>query len=80
MNEQENLRAHSEAMNQPASRALRSARRAQLWEGLNRYLASEASHAHKVAEQEHGDDASESGAGTTRTGRGGTGTEPDEGA
>lgn len=52
MTEQENLKAQQEAMKEPVSRALRSARRAQLWEGLNRYLASEASHARKVAREE----------------------------
>ncbi|WP_246456234.1 hypothetical protein [Nocardioides mesophilus] len=52
MSEQENLKAQREAMDEPVSRALRSARRAQLWEGLNRYLASEAAHAHKAAEEE----------------------------
>jgi hypothetical protein len=45
MSDVENARARSEAMNEPAGRALRSARRAQLWAGLNRYLASEAAHA-----------------------------------
>ena len=42
MSDVENARAHAEAMNEPVSRSLRSARRAQLWAGLNRYLASEA--------------------------------------
>ncbi len=45
MSDVENARAGAEAMNEPAGRALRSARRAQLWAGLNRYLASEAAHA-----------------------------------
>lgn len=52
MSELENARAQAEAMKEPTTRALRSARRAQLWAGLNRYLASEAVHAHKAAEQE----------------------------
>lgn len=52
MSELENARAQAEAMKEPDTRALRSARRAQLWAGLNRYLASEASHAHKAAAKE----------------------------
>lgn len=52
MSELENARAQAEAKNEPTTRALRSARRAQLWAGLNRYLASEAAHAHKAAEKE----------------------------
>jgi hypothetical protein len=48
MNDVENARAQAEAMNEPAGRALRSARRAQLWAGLNRYLASEAAHASRA--------------------------------
>jgi hypothetical protein len=51
MNDLENQRARAEAAER-VPRALRSARRAQLWAGLNRYLASEAVHAHKVAEAE----------------------------
>jgi len=51
MNDLENQRARAEAVEQ-VPRALRSARRAQLWAGLNRYLASEAVHAHKVATAE----------------------------
>lgn len=51
MNNVENERARAEAAEQ-VPRALRSARRAQLWAGLNRYLASEAVHAHKVAAEE----------------------------
>lgn len=52
MSDLENKRAQAEAMNQSVSRALRSARRSQLWAGLNRYLASEAEHATKVARAE----------------------------
>lgn len=51
MNDLENQRARAEAVEQ-VPRALRSARRAQLWAGLNRYLASEAVHATKVAKAE----------------------------
>lgn len=51
MNDLENQRARTEAVEQ-VPRALRSARRAQMWAGLNRYLASEAVHAHKVAATE----------------------------
>lgn len=51
MSDLENQRARAEAVEQ-VPRALRSARRAQLWAGLNRYLASEAVHAHKVAKAE----------------------------
>jgi hypothetical protein len=52
MSDVDNARARGEAMNEPAGRALRSARRAQLWAGLNRYLASEAVHAHHAKEAE----------------------------
>ena len=52
MSDVENARAHAEAMNEPVSRSLRSARRAQLWAGLNRYLASEAAHAKRTEEVE----------------------------
>lgn len=51
MSDLENKRARAEAVEQ-VPRALRSARRAQLWAGLNRYLASEAVHATKVARAE----------------------------
>ena len=51
MSDLENKRARAEAVEQ-VPRALRSARRAQLWAGLNRYLASEAVHATKVAKAE----------------------------
>lgn len=51
MNDLENSRARAEAVEQ-VPRALRSARRAQLWEGLNRYLASEAILAHGAASAE----------------------------
>ena len=52
MSDVENARARAEALNEPGTRALRSARRAQLWAGLNRYLASESAHARKVAAAE----------------------------
>lgn len=51
MNDLENQRARTEAVEQ-VPRALRSARRAQLWAGLNRYLASEAVHATRLAKAE----------------------------
>lgn len=41
MSDVEIPRAHEEAPEEQAPRALRSARRAQLWAGFNRYLASE---------------------------------------
>ena len=47
MSDIDNARIRAEAMNEPVGRALRSARRAQLWAGLNRYLASEAAHARR---------------------------------
>jgi hypothetical protein len=52
MSDVDNARTRAEAMNEPVGRALRSARRAQLWAGLNRYLASEAVHAHHAKEAE----------------------------
>ncbi len=52
MSDVDNARARAEAMNEPAGRALRSARRAQLWAGLNRYLASEAVHAQHAKDAE----------------------------
>ena len=52
MSDLENSRARAEALNESTPRALRSARRAQLWAGLNRYRASEAEHATKVARAE----------------------------
>ncbi len=52
MSDVEGARTRAEAMNEPAGRALRSARRAQLWAGLNRYLASEAAHAHRAKQDE----------------------------
>lgn len=51
MSDLEKERARAEAVEQ-VPRALRSARRAQLWAGLNRYLFSEAVHAHNAAETE----------------------------
>jgi hypothetical protein len=52
MSDVENAHARAEAVNEPAGRALRSARRAQLWAGLNRYLASEAAHASRAESAE----------------------------
>lgn len=52
MGDVESARAQAEALNEPVGRALRSARRAQLWAGLNRYLASEAAHARRVEDKE----------------------------
>lgn len=52
MNDVEGARARAEALNEPAGRALRSARRSQMWAGLNRYLASEAVHARRTEEIE----------------------------
>jgi hypothetical protein len=66
MSDVDNARARAEAMNEPVGRALRSARRAQLWAGLNRYLASEAVHAHHAKEAE---DKATSEAGTEEKNR-----------
>lgn len=60
MNDLESARARAEALNEPGTRALRSARRAQLWAGLNRYLASESAHARKVAVAEKAEVAEKS--------------------
>lgn len=57
MSDVENARAHAEAMNEPVNRSLQSARRAQLWAGLNRYLASEAAHAKRTEEVEKEEEA-----------------------
>jgi hypothetical protein len=51
MSELENARAQKEAL-EAAPKVMTSADRARLWAGLNRYLESEAAHAHKAAEQE----------------------------
>jgi hypothetical protein len=51
MNEQEKAQAHQEALG-ASSRAGRSAERARLWAGLNRYLATEARHEQKLADEE----------------------------
>ena len=62
MSDVESARARAEAMNEPAGRALRSARRSQMWAGLNRYLASEAAHARRtevVEEQQRATKADE---------------------
>jgi hypothetical protein len=62
MSDVENARARAEAMNEPVNRSLQSARRAQLWAGLNRYLASEAAHAKRTEDIEE-EEAEEKGEG-----------------
>lgn len=69
MGDVEGARAQAEALNEPVGRALRSARRAQMWAGLNRYLASEAAHARRVEDkveepEESEDEDTAEGAGT----------------
>jgi hypothetical protein len=64
MSDVENARAHAEAMNEPVSRSLQSARRAQLWAGLNRYLASEAAHAKRTEDLEKEEEAEAKAEGT----------------
>lgn len=59
MSDVESARARAEALNEPAGRALRSARRSQMWAGLNRYLASEAAHARRTEEKETAAEAEE---------------------
>ena len=59
MGDVEGARAQAEALNEPVGRALRSARRAQMWAGLNRYLASEAAHARRVEDKEEEPEESE---------------------
>lgn len=51
MSDIENARAQAESI-RASDRTMTSAERARLWAGLNRYLASEAEHAHKVAREE----------------------------
>ena len=51
MNEQEKAQAQQEAL-ATSSRASRSAERARLWAGLNRYLAAETRHEHKLSEED----------------------------
>ena len=51
MSDIENARAQAESI-KSSDRTMTSAERARLWAGLNRYLASEAEHAHRVARQE----------------------------
>ncbi len=53
MTDLENARAQKEAV-EMSSKATRSANRARLWAGLNRYLAAESEHARKAARSEHG--------------------------
>jgi hypothetical protein len=65
MNDVESARARAEALNEPAGRALRSARRSQMWAGLNRYLASEAAHARRTEEIEREDREDEDKGGDT---------------
>lgn len=60
MNDLDNQQARAEAVEQ-VPRALRSARRAHLWAGLNRYLAAEAVHAEKVAKAERDAERGRSG-------------------
>ena len=62
MNDLDNQQARAEAVEQ-VPRALRSARRAHLWAGLNRYLAAEAVHARKAtkAERDTEQDAASAG-------------------
>ncbi|MFC4784159.1 hypothetical protein ACT8ZV_06770 [Nocardioides sp. MAHUQ-72] len=50
MSDLERLRTEQEARETAATRS--SADRARLWAGLNRYLSSEARHAHRAAEDE----------------------------
>ena len=59
MSDVENARARAEAMNEPVNRSLQSARRAQLWAGLNRYLASEAAHAKRTEDIEKEEEEAE---------------------
>ncbi len=56
MEDLENARAQAEA--RKSTDRPSSADRARFWAGLNRYLASEAAHAHKAAEREREDDTS----------------------
>ena len=51
MSDIENARARSESI-ASSDQTMTSAERARLWAGLNRYLANEAEHAHKVAREE----------------------------
>ncbi len=51
MSDQENLRARQEAA-ATSARAQASANRARFWAGLNRYLAAETEHEHKLAREE----------------------------
>ena len=76
MNELENQRARAEAVEQ-VPRALRSARRAQLWAGLNRYLAGEAVHATKVARSEREAERKETGGPARHRTRTPAGDDPD---
>lgn len=50
MSEQEQALAEQEAR-ASAARASGSAERARLWAGMNRYLAAEAAHAHRVNDE-----------------------------
>lgn len=57
MSDSENARAQADALHEAegagaTTRALRSARRAQLWAGFNRYLQSEAALASKTSAEE----------------------------
>jgi hypothetical protein len=52
MSEQEQARAQQEAQAGVVTRTVSSAERARLWAGMNRYLAAEAAHAHRVSQSE----------------------------
>jgi hypothetical protein len=74
MGDVEGARAQAEALNEPVGRALRSARRAQMWAGLNRYLASEAAHARRVENKEEEVEEPEKSADDDHAEDAGTGT------
>ncbi|CAI9408295.1 hypothetical protein [Nocardioides sp. T2.26MG-1] len=61
MTEREQLQAQQEAKS-GAARVASSAERARLWAGMNRYLAAEAAHAHRVSDDEAEKPAPEPGA------------------
>ncbi len=50
MTEREQVQAQQEAKSS-ATRSTGSAERARLWAGMNRYLAAEAAHAHRVNDE-----------------------------
>ncbi|HYF74364.1 MAG TPA: hypothetical protein VD864_16160 [Nocardioides sp.] len=51
MTEREKVQAQQEAKS-GATRAVSGAERARLWAGMNRYLAAEAAHAHRLNEKD----------------------------